>query len=159
MKEAVRGAAALDLWTEGWAARGSVRGNLNGQHLSGRRGRLQQETLCFTPLPHQPTDFSCCCACVLGISQRPGLSSVHRYLAKAAGYSAISVPIHMMNQFFIRKVLPTFQTYCPVGEQFARTVAQFAHFRVQARKGGVLGWVLGVFGVRTYPRKGCVTAD
>ena len=42
-----------------------------------------------------------------------------------------------------RKVLPTFQTFCPVGVQIAQTVVHFAHFQVQARKTGVLGWASG----------------
>ena len=46
-----------------------------------------------------------------------------------------------MNKFFLptsRKVLPTFQTFCPVGVHFAQMVVDFAHFQVQARKRGVL---------------------
>ena len=39
-----------------------------------------------------------------------------------------------------RKVLPTIQTFCPVGAHFAQTVVLFAHFQVQARQRGVLGW-------------------
>ena len=53
-----------------------------------------------------------------------------------------------MNNFFLptsRKVLPTFQTFCPVGVHFAQTVIPFAHFQVQARKWGVLGWGWGFF--------------
>ena len=49
-----------------------------------------------------------------------------------------------MNNFFLptsRKVLPT----CPVGVQIAKTVVHFAHFQVQARKTGVLGWAWGCF--------------
>ena len=44
-----------------------------------------------------------------------------------------------------RKVLPTFQRFCPVGVQIAQTVVHFAHFQVQVRKKGVLGWALGCF--------------
>ena len=54
----------------------------------------------------------------------------------------------VMIQFFFptsRKVLPTFQTFCPVGVQIAQTVVHFAHFQVQARKRGVLGWAWGCF--------------
>ena len=44
-----------------------------------------------------------------------------------------------------RKILPTFQTFCPDGGQFAQTVVHFAHFENQARKRGVLGrwWYSG----------------
>ena len=38
-----------------------------------------------------------------------------------------------------RKILPNFQKSYPVGVQITQTV-QFAHFQVQARKRGVLGW-------------------
>ena len=41
------------------------------------------------------------------------------------------------------KVLSTFWTFFPDGVQVAQTVVHFSHFQVQARKGGVLGWVLG----------------
>ena len=53
-----------------------------------------------------------------------------------------------MNIFFLptsRKILPTFQTFCPVGIQFSQTVVHFAPFQVQARKRVVLGWGLGCF--------------
>ena len=44
------------------------------------------------------------------------------------------------NEYFFlptsRNVLSTFQTYCPVGVQIAQMVVHFAHFQVQARKGG-----------------------
>ena len=46
---------------------------------------------------------------------------------------------------FYWKVLSTFQTVCPVWVQVAQTVVHFAEFQVQARKRGVLGWVLGCF--------------
>ena len=55
-----------------------------------------------------------------------------------------------------RKVLPTFQTFCPVGVHFAQMVVDFAHFQVQARKRGVLGCGWRCF---VYPRKGFVTAE
>ena len=71
-----------------------------------------------------------------------------------------------MNNSFLptsRKVLPTFQTFCPVGIQIAQTVDQFAHFQIQARKGVVLGWAWPAWWcfvyVRTYPRKECVTTE
>ena len=54
--------------------------------------------------------------------------------------------IIMMNQYFLptsRKVLPTFQTFCPVGVKIAQTVVHFAHFQVQAWKWGVLEWASG----------------
>ena len=53
-----------------------------------------------------------------------------------------------MNKFFLptsRKVLATFQTFCPDGVHFAQTVVHFAHFQNQARKRGVLGWDWGCF--------------
>ena len=43
-----------------------------------------------------------------------------------------------------RKVLFTFQMFCPVGVQVAQIVVHFAHFQVQDRKRGVFGWVDGV---------------
>ena len=58
------------------------------------------------------------------------------------------VSVHLKNHFFLptsRKVLSTFQKICPVGVQFAQTVVHFAHFQVQARKSGVLGWGWGCF--------------
>ena len=58
------------------------------------------------------------------------------------------VRISQMNKFVLptsTKVLPTVQTFCPVGIQIAQTVVHFAHFQVQARKRGVLGWALGCF--------------
>ena len=50
-----------------------------------------------------------------------------------------------------RKVLSTFpykkfRTYCLDGVQVAQTVVHFAHFEVQPRKRGVLGWGWGCFG-------------
>ena len=54
----------------------------------------------------------------------------------------------VMNNFFLptsRKVLPTFQTFCPDGVHFAQTVVHFVHFQNQARKRGVLGWGWGCF--------------
>ena len=57
-----------------------------------------------------------------------------------------------------RTILPTFQTFCPVGLHFAQTVVHFAHFQVQARTTGVIGWGWGVS--CTYiSQKGCVTAE
>ena len=53
-----------------------------------------------------------------------------------------------MNIFFLptsRKVLPTFLTFWPDGVLIAQTVVHFIHFQVQARKRGVLEWVLGCF--------------
>ena len=54
-----------------------------------------------------------------------------------------------MNTFFahFRMVLSNFQTFCPVGVEVAQTAVQFhfAHFQVQARKKGVLGWGWGCF--------------
>ena len=44
-----------------------------------------------------------------------------------------------------RIVLPTFQTFCPFGVQIAQTVIHFAHFQVQSKKRGVLGWAWGCF--------------
>ena len=44
-----------------------------------------------------------------------------------------------------RNVLPTFQTFYPNGVRFDQTVVHFAHFPVQARKRGVLGWGWGCF--------------
>ena len=48
-----------------------------------------------------------------------------------------------------RKVLPTFQTFCPDGIHFAQNVVHFvvhfALFQNQARNGGVLGWGWGCF--------------
>ena len=43
-----------------------------------------------------------------------------------------------------RNVLPTFQTFCPVGIQVAQTVFHFAHFQVQSEKRDVLGGFGGV---------------
>ena len=54
----------------------------------------------------------------------------------------------MMNKLFSRKVLSTFQTFCPVGDRFAQTVVHFAHFQVQVRKGvfwGGVGCVLCMY--------------
>ena len=65
-----------------------------------------------------------------------------------------------MNKFFLptsRKVLTTFQTFCPVGVHMAQTVVHFAHFQVQglqARKRGVLGWALGRFVYVHIPERG-----
>ena len=36
-----------------------------------------------------------------------------------------------------------FEIFCPVGVQIPQTVVHFAHFQVQARKRGVLGWAWG----------------
>ena len=44
-----------------------------------------------------------------------------------------------------RKVLPNFQTLCPVGVQIAQTIVCIAYFQVQARKRGVLVWGLRCF--------------
>ena len=33
-----------------------------------------------------------------------------------------------------RKILPTFQTYCPVGVQIAQMLVHFDHFQVQASR-------------------------
>ena len=47
-----------------------------------------------------------------------------------------------MNKLFLptsRNVLPTFQTFCPIGVQIAQLVVHCAHFKVQVRKRGVLG--------------------
>ena len=79
------------------------------------------------------------------------------YAAQTAGQFAVSliVPetiirpdVILMNNFFLptsRKVLPTFQTFCPDGVHFAQTVVHFAHFQNQARKRGVFGWGCGCF--------------
>ena len=53
-----------------------------------------------------------------------------------------------------RNVLPTFQTFCPGGVHFAQTVVHFAHFQVQARKRGVLGWVCECFVYVHIPERG-----
>ena len=55
---------------------------------------------------------------------------------------------------FSRKVLSTFQTYCPVGVQVTQTVVHFAHFQVQARKRGVLGCGWGCFVYIHIPKRG-----
>ena len=62
-----------------------------------------------------------------------------------------------MNKFFLptsRKVLPTFQIFCPIGVQIAQKVVHFAHFQVQARKKGGLGWALGRFVYVHIPERG-----
>ena len=62
--------------------------------------------------------------------------------------SLYSAAISLYEFFFLPtpwKDLPTFQTFCPVGVHFAQTVVHFAHFQVQARKRGVLGWGWGCF--------------
>ena len=46
-----------------------------------------------------------------------------------------------------RKVLSTFQTFCPVGVQVAQTVLHFAQFLYQEK--GYFAVGLGVFGVCT----------
>ena len=53
-----------------------------------------------------------------------------------------------------RKVLPTFQTFCPVGVQIAKSVVHFAHFQVQARKRCLLEWALGCFVNVHIPERG-----
>ena len=55
-----------------------------------------------------------------------------------------------------RKVLTSFQTFCPVGVQIAQMVVHFAHFQVQARKGGILGWawICFVYANRHIPERG-----
>ena len=60
---------------------------------------------------------------------------------------SVSVYVKMANLFLptSKTFWPTFQTFCPVGVHFAQTVAHFAHFQVQARKRGVLGWDWGYF--------------
>ena len=61
-----------------------------------------------------------------------------------------------MNNIFLPtswKVLSTFQTFCPVGVQFSQMVVHFAHFQVQARKRGVLGWGWECFAY-TSPNRG-----
>ena len=47
-----------------------------------------------------------------------------------------------------------FPTFCPLGVQVAQTVVHFAHFQVQARKRGVLGWGWGCFGYVHIPNRG-----
>ena len=67
-----------------------------------------------------------------------------------------------MNIFFLpasRKKLPLFKHIAQLGSHFAQMVVHVAHFPVQARKRGVLGWVGGAFCVCTYPRKGRVIAE
>ena len=64
----------------------------------------------------------------------------------------------LMNKLFLPtsgKVLSTFQTFCPVGVQVAQTVVHFAHFQVQARKRGVLGWGCGCFVYVHIPERVC----
>ena len=66
-----------------------------------------------------------------------------------------------MNDFFLptsRKVLPTFQTFCPLGVQFAQMVVHFAHFQVQARKRKFLGGAGRVL-CKYISRKGRDTAE
>ena len=55
-------------------------------------------------------------------------------------------------------MLPIFQTFCPDGVYFAQTVVYFAFFKSGQEK-GCFGVELGVLCVRTYPQKGCVTAE
>ena len=50
----------------------------------------------------------------------------------------------------LRKVLPTFQTFCPV----AQTVLHFAHFQVKVRKRGVSEWALGCSMYVHIPKRG-----
>ena len=62
-----------------------------------------------------------------------------------------------INNFFLptsRNLLPTFQTFCPVGVHLAQTVVHFAHFQVQARKTGVFGWGWGCFVYVNIPETG-----
>ena len=70
----------------------------------------------------------------------------------------VLLKILKMNNFVLLtsgKVLPTFQTFCPVGVHFAQTLVHFAHFQCQAR----VGESMGMFCVRTYPRKGFASAE
>ena len=63
----------------------------------------------------------------------------------------------IINKLFLptsRKVLTTFQTFCPVGVQIAQTVVHFAHFEIQAWDRGVLGWALGCFLYVHIPKRG-----
>ena len=53
-----------------------------------------------------------------------------------------------------RKVLPAFQIFSPGGVHFAQTAVHFAHFQVQAKKLGVLGWGLGYFECVHIPKRG-----
>ena len=65
----------------------------------------------------------------------------------------------LMNNFFLptsKQLLPTFQTFCPVGVHFAQTVVCFAHFQVQDRKGGVFEWGWGCFKYLHIPKKAWV---
>ena len=60
-----------------------------------------------------------------------------------------------------RKVLPTFQTFCPVGVQIGQMVVDLP-LSSSGQEKGRLGVRLGVFCVRTYRyyrRKGFVTAE
>ena len=64
-----------------------------------------------------------------------------------------------MNKFFLptsKKVLSTFQTFCPVGGPVcpAQTVVHFVHCQVQASKSGVLGWVWRCFVYVHIPERG-----
>ena len=53
-----------------------------------------------------------------------------------------------------RKVLTSFQTFCPVGVQIAQMVVHFTLFKVQARKRGVLGWICGCLVYVYIPERG-----
>ena len=63
-----------------------------------------------------------------------------------------------VNKFFwptSRNVLPTFQTFCPVGVRIAQAVVHFTHFQVQARKRGVLGGLWGALCMYISPKEVC----
>ena len=65
-----------------------------------------------------------------------------------------------MNKLFLptsRKVLSTFQTYCPVGVSFCLDGIRFILPTFKGK--GVFGVGLGVFCVRIYPQKGSVKAE
>ena len=77
-----------------------------------------------------------------------GLCSLVSYFATGLLHIVLWGAACRMNKFFLptsRKVLPTFQIFCPDGVHFAQTVIHFAHFKNQARKRGVLGWGWGCF--------------
>ena len=74
-----------------------------------------------------------------------------------SGISQIWWLTTVMNNSFLpdsTKILSTFQTFCPVGVQFAQTIFHFAHFQVQARKRGGLASDWGYYVYIHIPARG-----
>ena len=81
-----------------------------------------------------------------------------RALSSGEARAPALYPAAGMNKFFLptsRKVLPTFQTFCPVGVLIAQTLVHFAHFRVQARKRVFWGGLEGVLWMYISPKGVC----